>query len=375
MRLRLLLEDSVTASYGLAVDEALVLGVASGESPPTLRLYTYRSHCVLVGRFQSVDNEVHVDYCQTHGIDINRRPTGGGTILMGQDQLGIALAWPADRGAGYAEARSRMQTFSRGLTAALAALGVDTRFEGKNDLQVDGRKIAGLGLYCCPGGGLLFHASLLLDLDVALMLRVLKTPFEKLRERDISDVASRMTTLAGQVGPHRASLAEVRDAVATGYAATLGMESAAGDLDDRERADAGRLQAERYASESWVFQPGRKSHLCGRRRVRTQAGTLEVSVSAAGNVLQSIYLCGDFFASARAVAALEARLRWHSAELEALAATLDAFCAEHPGAMGALTPAELAEAIHSAARRAEAIRSRPPSVEPYGCFVRTETQP
>jgi lipoate-protein ligase A len=43
-------------------------------------------------------------------------------------------------------------------------------------VEVGRRKIAGLGIYFDPAGGLLFHASLLVDLDIAFMLSVLRTP-------------------------------------------------------------------------------------------------------------------------------------------------------------------------------------------------------
>ena len=90
---RLLREDGVSAGHGLAVDETLASRVVQG-APPTLRLYTYRPHSALIGRFQDAANEVHLAYCAAHGLEVNRRPTGGGAILMGPDQLGVALTVP-----------------------------------------------------------------------------------------------------------------------------------------------------------------------------------------------------------------------------------------------------------------------------------------
>ena len=72
--MRLITDDSVTASFGLAADECLAARVGVGErrdvacSVPTLRLYTYRSHCALVGRFQNLENEVHRAYCAEHNL-------------------------------------------------------------------------------------------------------------------------------------------------------------------------------------------------------------------------------------------------------------------------------------------------------------------
>ena len=91
---RLIIDDGVSASFGLAADECMAHRVGAGASQPTLRLYTYRSSCALVGRFQNTDNEINLAYCEANGIPLNRRPTGGGAIIMGKDQLGIALCIP-----------------------------------------------------------------------------------------------------------------------------------------------------------------------------------------------------------------------------------------------------------------------------------------
>ena len=173
---RLITDDCVTASFGLAADDALAQSVGTGESRPTLRLYTYRSHCALVGRFQNLDNEIRVAYCRQNGIALNRRPTGGGAIIMGEDQLGVALTLPgwgdsalrlATEGDAYGHARELMGMFSKGLVQGLNQLGVQASFRRKNDIEVNGKKLVGLGIYRAPSSGLLFHASMLVDLDIA----------------------------------------------------------------------------------------------------------------------------------------------------------------------------------------------------------------
>ncbi|MBM4426583.1 MAG: lipoate--protein ligase family protein, partial [Chloroflexi bacterium] len=160
---RLITDDNVTASFGLAADEALAQRVGMNRSQPTLRLYTYQSHCALVGRFQNSENEIRVEYCRANGIPLNRRPTGGGAIIMGADQLGVALAIPGRGEDNYAQAREMMSHFSEGLVRGLNQLGVEAKFRRKNDIEVNGKKLVGLGVYRAPSGGLLFHASLLVD--------------------------------------------------------------------------------------------------------------------------------------------------------------------------------------------------------------------
>ncbi|HUJ76759.1 MAG TPA: lipoate--protein ligase family protein, partial [bacterium] len=191
---RLVVEDAVDDAYGLAADDALTGRVGRGLSGPLLRLYTYRP-CALVGRFQTLENEVRLDRCALRGMAVNRRPTGGGAIVMGPDQLGVALMLPGGGSDVYAQARELMVRFSGGICRALADLGVEATFRGKNDIEVGGKKIAGLGIYRHPEGGLLFHASLLVGLDVPLMLDVLCSPFEKITDKEIATVAARTSTV------------------------------------------------------------------------------------------------------------------------------------------------------------------------------------
>ena len=75
-------EDRVSDYFGLAADETMALRVGENQSLPILRLYTYRSNGALVGRFQRIENELNLNFCETQGISVNRRPTGGGAILM-----------------------------------------------------------------------------------------------------------------------------------------------------------------------------------------------------------------------------------------------------------------------------------------------------
>ena len=63
---RLLTDDGVGAAAGLALDEALMSSYSRDEPerPPTLRLYSYRDHCALVGRYQTLEAEVDLAACR-----------------------------------------------------------------------------------------------------------------------------------------------------------------------------------------------------------------------------------------------------------------------------------------------------------------------
>jgi lipoate---protein ligase len=363
---RYIADDGVTASFGLAADEAITRHQGTGQSPPTLRLYTYRSHCALVGRFQRIASEIQLDYCRAHEIAANRRPTGGGAIIMGADQLGVALMLPERAEArSYDRTRELFQRFSGGIVEALAGLGVVAEYRRKNDVEVRGRKVAGLGIYFDPSGGLLFHASLLVDLDIPLMLRVLRTPFEKISDKEIATVAERVTTLRRETGLPL-PVAEVRERVRRAYARSLEITLEPGAFSEEELTEIEALERDRYATREWLDREPATPDAVGSATVKTPGGLLSAHLTLAGDVIKAVYLTGDFFCDERVIAGLERALRWHSAAPEAVARTLEGL-REREGLSLPGIPTEgvvsvLALAVEAARRQEQLATAK-------GCFV------
>lgn len=363
---RYLQDDGVTASFGLAADEAITRRQGKGQSPPTLRLYTYRSHCALVGRFQRIGSEVQLDHCRANGIAVNRRPTGGGAIIMGADQLGVALMLPGRAEArSYERTRELFQRFSGGIVAALADLGVAAEYRRKNDVEVRGRKVAGLGIYFDPVGGLLFHASLLVDLDIPLMLQVLRTPFEKISDKEIATVAERVTTLRRETG-RPLSVGEVRDLLRQAYGRSLGISFEAGEFSREELAEIEALERQRYATREWLEGEPSTPDAMGSATLKTEAGLLSAHLTLAGDVIKAVYLTGDFFCDERVIAGLERALRWHSSASEQVARSLEGLRERE----GLFVPGVPTEAVVKVLGRAvEAARRQEEQAVAKGCFV------
>lgn len=337
-------EDGVTHSDGLAADEYLA---TRPSGPPVLRLYTYRSHCVLVGRFQNVDSEVNRAACLTRGIPIGRRPTGGGAIVMGEDQLGVAVAVPRDRRAGEGSVQALFERYGEGVRLGLRSLGIPAELGGKNDVEMRGRKIAGMGIWTDPEGGLLFHASVLVDLDVPLMLAVLNTPFEKISDKAVAAVSERVTTVRRELGAP-VPVDAVREAVRAGFARALGVRLSPGSLTAGDRAAIQALEQERYLNPEWVDQPHLVPSSAGMARLKTGGGLLEVHVTLAGSLLDRVYIHGDFFATDAAVRALETVLRWVPAEERDIRATVGRMW-DSGYTLAGVSPEELARCVTEAA--------------------------
>ncbi len=315
---RYLSDDGAGAADGLAADEAMMLGYGRDETSPdaaSLRLYTYRPHCALVGRYQSLDDEVELDFCAANGVEVGRRPTGGGAILMGPGQLGVGVA---SRATAEETPREILRRYAGGVTAGLRRLGIKAAFRSKNDLEVAGKKIAGLGLYLDPRGAVLFHTSVLVDLDVELMLRVLNIPGAKLSGKVASQIGERVTTVSRELG-RRLEAVDVRDAFRAGFAETFGVELVPGRLGDRERERRDELVASRYGSDEWLHQRSPRRDARGSALLKTPAGLLRIYVGLHGETIKNVLITGDYNVLPPGVVRLEASLRWCRAERDGIA--------------------------------------------------------
>ena len=360
---RLLAGDGVPAADGLALDEALMARYARGEPDrtPTLRLYTYASHCALIGRYQNLEAEVDLDACQRTGTAVSRRPTGGGAIIMGAGQLGVAYV---TRAPASLRPREIIEELAGAVAAGLAGLGITAVFRGKNDLETGGRKIAGLGLYVDQAGGMLFHASILADLDIPFMLEVLRIPAAKLADKAAAAVAERVTTVTRETrrGWDGAAL---RLAIARGFSATFGAALEPGEPTSAERSLAATLATDRYAARAWLSDRSMSSDGSGSAALKTPAGLARIYLTTHGDLVKNALVVGDFNELPPALAKLESALRWHRLDERSVTEAVT-----RSGADAALeVPAgQIVTAVLSAGRQAHARGAAEPVRANGSCY-------
>jgi lipoate-protein ligase A len=309
-RARLVIDADVQAADGLAMDEALVIG----SNPDTCRFYTYADHAVLVGRYQRVESEVNIRRVDELGFGLSRRSTGGGTILMGADQLGIACT---SSQMGSLTAKETLVRFSELVACGLRVLGIEAKLAGKNDLEVDGAKVAGLGLYRTDSGRTLCHASVLADLDIDLMLQVIQIPVGKMKDKVAATVRERTATVSALIG-RKVRGADLIEPMLAGFSA-MGVQLNCGNVTPDEIELAEKLSAEKYSSPEWVLARGGVAPNYRTVAVRTALGTIEIELEVTGAAVTRLAVTGDFNQWDERFSRLERSLRWLPAEPAKLA--------------------------------------------------------
>jgi lipoate-protein ligase A len=323
-RWRLFRKDSgsLSTAEGLAIDDILPLSLAEHRPTPILHLYTFVPS-VIVGKYQDIEAALRLDRCRARGIEFNRRSTGGGTVIMGPEivalGLGINVDWPGLKSSGVGGV---FESMGEVLARALSGLGVSSRFRPKNDLEVSGRKIAGLSAASESGKSLLFHTSFLVDFDVELMTDIMSTPLVKLSDKGYNCFSRRMTTLREEVG-REISVGTAMDAIQRAFEELFGISFEEDTPDDWEAASIERFVRERYTNPEWIFSHKHPRSRMGVGRLKTRGGLIEIYLSLAGGAIENVVITGDFFSTSEDVNLLESALKWTSAREEKIRERLE----------------------------------------------------
>lgn len=190
--------------------------VAEGLRKPTMRFWQWSAPCVVIGRFQSLRDEVHEDVAREEGLQVVRRSTGGGAMFIEPgNTITYSLYAPADFAAGIDIAHS-YRLCDAWLIQALRGLGLDVRFSGLNDIASQYGKIGGAAQRRFPaprgsadtggGGAILHHVTLAYDIDAETMGRVLNVSQEKMRDKAVRSAVKRVDPLKRQTGMGRDEL-------------------------------------------------------------------------------------------------------------------------------------------------------------------------
>ena len=118
----------------MALDEVITDEVAAGRRAPTLRIWEWASPAVVIGRFQSLRNEVDAEGAARHGIEIVRRVTGGGAMFIEPgNTITYSLSAPESLVAGMSFEQS-YAFMDAWVLAALRTLGIDAWYQPLNDI-------------------------------------------------------------------------------------------------------------------------------------------------------------------------------------------------------------------------------------------------
>lgn len=235
------------AEMHMAVDEVLTYAVGKGERAPTLRIWQWDQNAVILGRFQSVRNEVDPEGAAKHGVNVVRRITGGGAMFTEpQNAITYSIYAPEQlvKGMSFVDSYAFMDDW---VLQALRELGVEAFYKPINDISSSQGKIGGAA-QTRRGGAVLHHVMAAYDMNPATMLEVLRVGREKLSDKGSVSANKRVTPLREQTQMSREA---VLDSLVSTFAQLYGLKEDS--LTEAEVAAAQELARDKFRSDEWLY--------------------------------------------------------------------------------------------------------------------------
>lgn len=233
---------------------------------------------VIIGRNQNLLNEVNLEYCRAHDINVVRRKSGGGCVYADMDNVMLSCVQRCS-----SPVQTVFADYTESVAKMLRALGIAAEASSRNDITINGRKVSGNAFYHLPGRSIV-HGTMLYNLDIDTMTAAITPSTAKLEWKGVESVRSRVTSLKEYTTLSLEDfMAYVREYLCDGE-----LRLTADDV-----AEIDRL-SQPYYSDRYLY--GRKRLKAERapRRVGN-AGEFVGAVSVIDGVINDVNLWGDYF--------------------------------------------------------------------------------
>lgn len=157
-------EDVLDQAYNFAMEEYALRSLDENE---TYFMFYRMKPTIIVGKNQNTLEEINHAFVKEHHIDVLRRLSGGGAVYNDEGNISFSMI-TKDDGNSF----QNFAKFTEPVIRALRKLGVNAELSGRNDIEVNGKKISGNAQFATKGR-LYSHGTLLFDVDLSMLEKAL----------------------------------------------------------------------------------------------------------------------------------------------------------------------------------------------------------
>lgn len=274
-------------------------------------LFYINEPSIIIGRNQNTLEEVNQEYVKKHNIHVVRRVSGGGAVYHDLGNLNYSFITNHD-----GKVLNNFKKFTDPVVKVLNDLGVEASLQGRNDLEVDGRKISGTAQFS-TGKRMISHGTLLLDTDLGEVKNALNVKMSKIESKGHKSVRSRVANIS-EFLKEPIDILDFRKKILEGlYGESEPFEEY--HLTEAEWKGVHELKAEKY--DTWEWNYGRSPQFNVKRAKRFPIGEIDLRILVKDGYINEFKIYGDFF-GAKPVAEIETLLTGVRYEKEDIAEKL-----------------------------------------------------
>lgn len=294
--------SSLDPYFNLAAEQYLL---EREDTSPVFMLWR-DSASVIIGKNQNAYAELNETFIRENGIKAVRRLTGGGAVFHDEGNVNYTFISPK-QGAKALD----FERFCAPIIDALCDLGAKAQLSGRNDIEIDGRKISG-NAQTVYGNKILHHGTLLWSADLTSLEGALRVDPEKIASKGIKSVRSRVANIRDILKSEMTAL----DFIDYLFSRA---DKPFREFDENEVAAIKKLRDSRYSTWEWNW--GTSKDFSTHKKARFAFGQVELSLDSYGGVITGVSIGGDFFGQ-KDVSLLENKLVGVRLEFDALKSEL-----------------------------------------------------
>lgn len=240
---------------------------------------------IIVGKHQNTIAEINAEYVKENQIKVVRRLSGGGAVFHDLGNLNFTFI-----ASGENHKLVDFRKFTLPILDVLQNLGIDAKFEGRNDLTIEGRKFSGNAEHVFKNR-VLHHGTLLFSAAMADLSNALNVDPEKFRDKAVKSVRSRVTNISEHL-KNPMTVLEFRDHVMN-HIIEATPDAEIYSFTEEDIKAISKLRDEKYNTWEWNFGYSPKYNF--RKTVKTNGGHLEITLDVVNGIIEKARIYGDYF--------------------------------------------------------------------------------
>ncbi len=239
---------------------------------------------VVVGKHQNALAEINPGFVRENEIRIARRISGGGTVYHDMGNLNFTFIMNGKHGHLV-----DFRKYTRPILEVLHKLSVDARFQGRNDLTINGKKISGNAEHVYRKR-VLHHGTLLFLSELGKLNLALSADPLRYKSKAVKSIRSQVTNIREHLKTP-IDIIQFRDMILEHI-----MQSFPGSVfyefteDDMKAIN--RLKTEKYSTWEWIFGYSPEYEL--EKSFLVDGCRLTIRLNVTGGIIRKARIDGDF---------------------------------------------------------------------------------